>query len=107
MKRNEGWRQVFRQESTREKRAGSLTPIKRSTMVGPSLSGGGRPFLCCILLPSHSYSPASILHRTPLPAKHMKSLQNRPPRERAESLSMQKAMEAVMKQLEKAPGQLQ
>jgi len=37
----------------------------------------------------------------------MKSLQNRPPRERAESLSMQKAMEAVMKQLEKAPGQLQ
>ena len=39
--------------------------------------------------------------------EHMKSLQEWPPRQRAASLSMQKAMEAVMKQLEKAPGQIQ
>jgi len=39
--------------------------------------------------------------------EHMKSLQQWPPRQRAESLSMQKAMEAVMQQLEQAPGQIQ
>jgi arylsulfatase len=37
----------------------------------------------------------------------MKSLQEWPPRQRAQSLSLQKSMEAVMKQLEKAPGQIQ
>jgi arylsulfatase len=40
-------------------------------------------------------------------AEHMKSLQEWPPRQRAQSLSLQKSMEAVMKQLEKAPGQIQ
>jgi len=40
-------------------------------------------------------------------AEHMQSLQDWPPRQRSDSLSMQKAMEAVMKQLEQAPGQLQ
>jgi len=40
-------------------------------------------------------------------AEHVKSLQEWPPRQRAESLSMQKTMEAMMKQLEKAPGQIQ
>jgi arylsulfatase len=39
-------------------------------------------------------------------AEHMKSLQDWPPRQRAESLSLQKAMEAVMQQLEKDPGQV-
>jgi len=39
--------------------------------------------------------------------EHMKSLQEWPPRQRAQSLSLQKAMEAVMKQLEKAPGVMQ
>ncbi len=39
--------------------------------------------------------------------EHMKSPQEWPPRQRAESLSMQKAMEAVMKQLERAPGGMQ
>jgi arylsulfatase len=39
-------------------------------------------------------------------AEHMKSLQQWPPRQRAESLSLQKAMDAVMKQLEQVPGQM-
>ena len=39
--------------------------------------------------------------------EHIQSLQAWPPRQRAESLSMQKAMEAVMRQLERAPGQIQ
>ncbi len=40
-------------------------------------------------------------------AKHVKSLQEWPPRQKAQSLSLQKAMEGVMRQLEKAPGVLQ
>jgi len=36
----------------------------------------------------------------------MKSLQEWPPRQRAESLSLQNAMERVMQQLEKDPGQV-
>jgi arylsulfatase len=39
-------------------------------------------------------------------AEHMQSLQEWPPRQRATSLSLQKAMDAVMKQLEQAPGQM-
>jgi len=39
-------------------------------------------------------------------AEHMKSLQEWPPRQRAESLSLQKATEAVMQQLERDPGQI-
>jgi hypothetical protein len=39
-------------------------------------------------------------------AEHMKSLKEWPPRQLAESLSLQKAMEAVMQQLEKDPGQV-
>jgi arylsulfatase A-like enzyme len=40
-------------------------------------------------------------------AEHIESLQEWPPRQRAQSLSMQKAMEAVMRQLEQAPGGMQ
>ena len=39
-------------------------------------------------------------------AEHMKSLQEWPPRQRAESLSLQKSTEAVMRQLENNPGQV-
>jgi arylsulfatase len=40
-------------------------------------------------------------------AAHIKSLQEWPPRQRAESLSMQKAMEAAMQSLERAPSGMQ
>ena len=40
-------------------------------------------------------------------AEHMKSLQEWPPRQRAESLSLQKAMEATMQSLEKASSGMQ
>jgi len=40
-------------------------------------------------------------------AEHVKSLQEWPPRQRAESLSMQKAMDAVMRQLEQGPPGMQ
>jgi len=40
-------------------------------------------------------------------AEHIKSLQDWPPRQRAESLSMQKAMETVMQAIERAPGGMQ
>ena len=40
-------------------------------------------------------------------AEHVKSLQEWPPRQRADSLSMQKAMDKVMEQLEQAPGGMQ
>jgi hypothetical protein len=39
-------------------------------------------------------------------AQHMKSLQEWPPRQRAESLSLQKSTERVMQQLENNPGQV-
>jgi arylsulfatase len=40
-------------------------------------------------------------------AEHIKSLQEWPPRQRAESLSMQKAMETVMQAIERTPGGMQ
>ncbi len=40
-------------------------------------------------------------------AEHIKSLQEWPPRQRAQSLSMQKAMEAAMQSLERAPSGMQ
>jgi len=40
-------------------------------------------------------------------AEHVKSLQEWPPRQRAQSLSMQKAMDAVMRQLEQGPSGMQ
>jgi len=40
-------------------------------------------------------------------AEHVKSLQEWPPRQRAETLSMQKAMDTVMRQLEQAPSGMQ
>ena len=40
-------------------------------------------------------------------AEHIKSLQEWAPRQRAESLSMQKAMETVMKAMERSPGGMQ
>jgi arylsulfatase len=39
-------------------------------------------------------------------AEHIKSLQEFPPRQRAESLSLEKALEGVMKSLEKVPGEV-
>jgi arylsulfatase len=40
-------------------------------------------------------------------AEHIKSLQEWPPRQRAESLSMQKSMETVMQAIERTPGGMQ
>jgi arylsulfatase len=40
-------------------------------------------------------------------AAHIKSLQEWPPRQRAQSLSLQKAMEAAMQSLERAPSGMQ
>jgi hypothetical protein len=40
-------------------------------------------------------------------AEHIKSLQEWPPRQRAESLSMQKSMETVMQAIERSPGGMQ
>ena len=40
-------------------------------------------------------------------AGHIKSLKEWPPRQRAESMSMQKAMETVMQAIERSPGGIQ
>jgi len=40
-------------------------------------------------------------------AEHVESLKKWPPRQRADSLSMEKAMEAVMQQLEQSSGGMQ